>query len=352
MDTLPSDLLSLVDKQLDAPTSSLLGISSAIKIFMTGYDDFDYKKNVKWLLYGIRKRTSVVPLFLLETKQYKTLEYIHEFYKNEDIEYVFYLMRLRKRILPPSDASFRMFELRLFIEQTIKDHWWEGTVYICNLIKDENRYDYNEHSDLKCILCFAYKYDYLDALQLVDFRSPKSELIGMITSDIDYGDQLLSAYYQHIGRAPLQRAARVLCRILGINKDLSFLLKTFDEQLYIVLEDLIKSKIYQQSMVLKCFVRAIEHSNIVVVNTIYDLYCALHKKSITKKKTRDADTYHEMITRMVEFSLIANIPSVYEKYLGKVDNPIKTFYDQLSIFKQCEFVKDAIDYGNYNIFRI
>lgn len=356
MDTLTGDLLGLIDKHFDAPTSVLLGISSNIKIFMLGYDDFDYKKNVKWLLYGIKKKNTVVLEFLLKTKQYQTVEHVREFYKHENVRYVFHLAKLQKRIPPPTYASFRMFELRLFIKQTIKDHWWDGTVCIYNLIKDENRYDYNDdEEDLMCIIRFAYKYGYLEALQLVNLHSPKDELFGMIKSKIDYGDQLLSVYNQYIGTGdPMLKSAKFLCRILGINRDLSFLLENFGGQISILIDYLIRSKLDHSRKILKCFVRAIRHSNIVVANAIYDGYCALYNEGSPIKRVKQvADVYRETVACMINLSVVGNVPSVYEKHFGQVDNPLQRFYRQLSdSHKQYEFIREMLDYGNYKVFTI
>lgn len=367
MDTLSGDLLTLLDKQLDAPTSALLGISSGIEIFMTGHEDFDYKKNVKWLVYGLTtshckavygltKQNDHIIKFLLETHQYWTLGFMYEFYRTEYIVETFWLMNLRRRILPPAGVSSHFYQTDRFIEQTIKDHWWDGTVYIHNLIKSHWGYDHNEVR--KCIAQNAYKYGYLDALQLIDFVPPESKLIGMIESDVDYGHQLFSEMYDYIGTKNTRKSSlRILLKVLGIKKDLTFFLGKFGDQLYISeaiigLVRYITKKNDHHNMMFMCFIRAVQQSNHLVVNALYDAYNTLYQEELSKKKSEIVDKYRKIKEVMLNYSIHNSVLSVCEKYLGKEQNPTQAYYQRLPESERDKFIRSMIGHGNYSIFNI
>lgn len=370
MDTLTGDLSGLIDEQLDAPTSSLLGISSGIEMFTTGYEAFDYKKNVKWLTYGIKKQNLMIVRFLLETQQYKTLEFMHEFYGTGHVKKAYYLMRLQKKILPPADVSFNSSELTRFIEQTIKDHWWEGTVYIHELME----ISWERYSIQGVITTYAYKYGYLDAINLIYLVPTFEKLIGMITSDIDYGQQLITAEHNYIGDLHSEcESFMVLREAFGLNRDLDFFLKRFGKHSdlskpfdflskrigkYSDLSKQITDMIWyingydNHNSMVTCFIRAIEHGNLVVANCIYDCYNALYLEELSEKQYKCAEMYREIINNLVGVSIAHNFPSIYEKYLGRVDNPVQSFYQKMDEDTRENFVDYMLNFGNYNIFNI
>lgn len=359
MDTLTGDLLGLISEQLDAPTSALLGISSGIEVFMNGYEDFDYKKNIKWLVYAIKKQNNIVMNYLSETGQYKTLDFVYEFYGAVYTKgLLFHMTNLNKRILPPADEPFQAYELELFIEQTIKDHWLDGTAHFYNVLNIKHSYFLPEVR--ASITLYAYKYGYLDVLQLIDHVPPESKLVGMIMSEVDYGDQLLSEVYDCIGNRQRRKSSlRILRKVLGVNKDLTFFLKRFGnprawsiyDQIIGLIRYISKDDFNHYTMVL-CFIRAIQHSNIIVANALYCAYDTLYLEELSKAESKDVEEYRKIKDRMLSLSVIYNVPFIYEEYLGKEQNPIQAFYQLLTASEQNEFVEEMLEHANYRIFNV
>lgn len=58
MDTVPIDLLKLIDQYLDAKSSALIGISTGLELFLSEYDEFDFNQ-WKWIACFIYQHRSI-----------------------------------------------------------------------------------------------------------------------------------------------------------------------------------------------------------------------------------------------------------------------------------------------------
>lgn len=77
MDTLTFDLLKLIDNRLEAKCSCLLGLSTGVELFLSGYDQFD-KTQTKWFLQYVCSENNIwISEELAETLDLETLKFIH-----------------------------------------------------------------------------------------------------------------------------------------------------------------------------------------------------------------------------------------------------------------------------------
>lgn len=211
MNSLNHDLLTLIDKHLDAKESSLLGDSSELILFSYGYDQFDISQ-IKWLLYNIGRQNGKMNVegekTVYKHLDYKTLEFIckRTNFKFDHIERcaieVKYIEESKLKDIMDQYKyeqykNYDAYELEAIITPYIKRDYIEIVKYLTTFLLDQyfeysadenNTRPYiitvlltksHEYQSQKCIKYFEELYSQMNAQFIDKYYS----LVGLLLSD-------------------------------------------------------------------------------------------------------------------------------------------------------------------------